>query len=70
MQTFKRVVPQQFVDDFETVAERYSLLGLGQYNEAKVAARHDLENAEVCFAAMASYEPDTPKPAARRVFGE
>lgn len=70
MQTFKRVVSKQFVDNFEAVAERYNLRGLGQYDEAKVAARRDLENAEVCFAAMASYEPGAPKPAARRGFGE
>ena len=54
MQTFERkTVSQQFVDNFETVAARYRLRELGEYEAAKAAARHDLENAEVCFAAMA-----------------
>ena len=44
---------KQFVADFETVAARYKLRELGQYDEAKAAARRDLESAEVCFAAMA-----------------
>lgn len=53
MQTSKRVVSQQFIDDFEAVATRYNLRELGQYEEAKAAARRDLKSAEVCFAAMA-----------------
>lgn len=54
MRTSKPVaVPQQFVDDFEAVAARYNLRELGQYDEAKAAARRDMENAEVCFSVMA-----------------
>ncbi len=44
---------KQFVADFEAVATRYRLRELGEYEAAKAAARRDLENAEVCFAAMA-----------------
>ena len=44
---------KQFVADFEAVALRYNLRELGEYEAAKEAARRDLENAEVCFAAMA-----------------
>lgn len=44
---------RQFVADFEAVAARYNLRELGEYEAAKEAARRDLENAEVCFAAMA-----------------
>lgn len=44
---------KQFVANFEAVAERYKLRELGEYELAKQAARRDLENAEVCFAAMA-----------------
>ena len=46
-------VPKQFVADFETVAARYNLRELGEYDEARAAARRDIENAEVCFTAMA-----------------
>lgn len=46
-------VNKQFVDDFEAVATRYNLRELGEYELAKAAARRDLENAEVCFAAIA-----------------
>lgn len=46
-------VSQQFVDGFEAVAARYNLRELGEYEAAKEAARRDLENAEVCFSAMA-----------------
>ena len=44
---------KQFVADFEAVATRYNLRELGEYELAKAAARRDLENAEVCFAAIA-----------------
>lgn len=44
---------RKFVADFELVATRYNLRELGQYEEARAAARRDLESAEVCFAAMA-----------------
>lgn len=54
MQTSKKVtVSQQFVNDFETVATRYNLRELGEYEKAKDAARRDIENAEICFSAMA-----------------
>lgn len=46
-------VTEQFAADFEAIATRYNLRELGEYDEAKAAARRDLENAEVCFAAMA-----------------
>ena len=36
-----------------TVALRYNLRELGEYETAKEAARRDLENAETCFAALA-----------------
>lgn len=44
---------RQFVADFEAVATRYKLRELGEYEAAKESARRDMENAEVCFAAMA-----------------
>lgn len=46
-------VNKQFVADFETVAARYNLRELGEYEQAKEAARRDIENAEICFSAMA-----------------
>lgn len=46
-------VTKQFANDFELVAEHYGLNELGEYEEAKQAARHDLEVAQVSFAAMA-----------------
>lgn len=48
-----KIVPKKFVDDFETVAARYNLRELGEYEQAKEAARRDIENAEICFSAMA-----------------
>lgn len=44
---------KQFVANFEVVATRYKLRELGEHDEAKAAARRDMENAEVCFAKMA-----------------
>lgn len=46
-------VSEKFLADFEAVAARYNLRELGEYEAAKEAARRDLENAEVCFSAMA-----------------
>lgn len=46
-------VPREFVADFEAVAERYNLKALGEYDQAKAAARADLDSAIPCFAAMA-----------------
>ena len=48
-----KAVPRQFVTDFELVATRYNLRELGEYEQAKEAARRDIENAEICFSAMA-----------------
>lgn len=53
MQSSRKTVSKQFADDFEAVAKHYRLRELGQYEEAKAAARRDLDSAEVCFAAMA-----------------
>lgn len=46
-------VPRQFVDDFELVATRYNLRELGEYEEAKAAARQDLDNAIITFSKLA-----------------
>ena len=46
-------VPPRFVNDFEAVAAHYNLKALGQYDEAKSAARADLDNAIECYAAIA-----------------
>lgn len=55
MQISKKVtVPQQFVNDFETVAARYNLRELGEYEQAKEVARLDIENAKICFKAIAT----------------
>jgi hypothetical protein len=43
----------QFVADFETVAEHYNLKALGEYEEAKEAARKNLDNAITTFANLA-----------------
>lgn len=45
-------VNKQFVADFEAVCTRYNLT-TEEREEAKQAARRDLENAQVCFAALA-----------------
>lgn len=47
-------VPQQFVTDFELVAEHYQLREHGEYEQAKQAARDNLENAITCYAAIAA----------------
>lgn len=46
-------VPRKFADDFEAVAIRYNLKETGEYEIAKQAARNDLENAIVTYAALA-----------------
>jgi hypothetical protein len=46
-------VSKQFAADFEDVARHYRLRELGEYDEAKEAARRDIEAAKMCFAAMA-----------------
>ena len=48
-----KIVPKQFVEDFELVASHYKLKELGQYDEAKKAARADLDAAIVTFASLA-----------------
>ena len=52
----KCVVSQKFVDDFELVATRYNLRELGEYEEAKEAARRDIENAISTYAQLAKEE--------------
>ena len=53
MQTSNRVtVSQQFVANFEAVCTRYNLTP-EEREEAKQAARRDLENAITTFAALA-----------------
>lgn len=47
-------VPPRFVTDFDLVADYYNLKSLGQYDEAKQAARNDLENAITTYAALAT----------------
>lgn len=47
------MVSKQFVADFELVAEHYRLRELGEYDDAKQAARQDLVAAAEAFAAMA-----------------
>ena len=46
-------VPREFVADFEAVAAHYNLKALGEYDQAKAAARADLDSAIPCFAALA-----------------
>jgi len=45
---------RQLVQDFDLVAEHYGLKELGEYDEARQAARNDIESAKICFAAMAA----------------
>jgi hypothetical protein len=47
------MVSKQFAADFEAVARHYRLRELGEYDEAKEAARRGIEAAKVCFAAIA-----------------
>ena len=49
-------VPRQFESDFELVATRYNLRELGEYEEAKEAARRDIENAISTYAQLAKEE--------------
>ena len=46
-------VPPRFVADFELVATRYQLRECGEYDEAKEAARNDIDAAMTTFAALA-----------------
>jgi len=50
-----KIVPKQFIDDFELVSDYYGFKEAGEYEIAKEAARNDLESAIVCFAAMAKH---------------
>ena len=52
-ETVQLIVPRDFVNDFEVVAENYQLRQLGEYALAKEAARNDLENAISTFSALA-----------------
>lgn len=47
-------VPIQFVADFELVAEHYQLREHGEYEQAKQAARDNLDNAITCYGAIAA----------------
>lgn len=47
------LVNKQFADDFEVVADHYGLKHIGEYLIAKDAARSDLENAMLTYAALA-----------------
>lgn len=47
------IVSRKFVADFETVATRYNLRELGEYEAARNIARNDLDSAIECFTAMA-----------------
>jgi len=49
-----KVVPRQFVEDFELVADHYGLKHISEYFPAKEAARNDLENAVICYAHLAN----------------
>ena len=53
MPASEKIVPRQFVEDFETVATHYGLKHIGEYLIAKDAARNDLENAQATYAALA-----------------
>jgi hypothetical protein len=53
-QSNRVAVPPRFVADFELVAAHYNLKALGEYDQAKQAARNDMENAIVCFASLAA----------------
>lgn len=53
MRVSEKIVPKQFVEDFEKVVSHYRLKELGEYEDAKKAARKDIENAIVCYAEMA-----------------
>jgi hypothetical protein len=48
----KKTVSQAFVNDFEAVCTRYNLTA-EERDEAKAAARNDLENAISTYAALA-----------------
>lgn len=50
----QRVVPRQFIEDFETVAASYNLKETGEYEIAKQAARDDINSAMVCYHDMAN----------------
>lgn len=50
----KKTVSKKFADDFELVCKHYNLLQLGEYAEAKRAARADLENAIATYEALAN----------------
>lgn len=53
MSLSKSKASKQFVSDFEIVSAHYMLEELGEIEEAKKAARNDMENAEISYRAMA-----------------
>lgn len=48
------MVSKRFAADFETVAAHYNLRELGEYADAKEAARRDIEAAQEAFAVIAA----------------
>ena len=46
-------VPRQFHTDFDLVAAHYKFRMLGQYEEARQAARGDIESAITAYTAIA-----------------
>lgn len=48
----RKIVSQQFLNDFEAVAAYYNLRGTGEYETAKSVARNDLESAITTYAAI------------------
>jgi hypothetical protein len=50
-----KYVPPEFVKDFELVASYYQFKQSGEYEEAKLLAKSDLENAIPCYKIMADY---------------
>lgn len=52
---------KKFVENFIKVANHYMLAELGELETAKQAARNDMANAEVCYAALAAEIADEIK---------
>lgn len=53
MSTSEIKATKKFKADFMLVAKHYMLAELGELETAKQAARNDMANAEICYAAMA-----------------
>lgn len=50
----KTAATKQFVSDFDLVTNYYGLRALGEYEDAKQAARRDIEGATIAFASLAA----------------